>query len=162
MSDVYRSAASILLLRPSPQEVQREGDPYQILLLHKARKRDAWQLPQGGVEQGESIEDAALRELSEEAGISGVKLLGKSEQVYQYDFPSSYRRFRPDHVCGQRIFFIFALAPDEVEVHVDGREVDKHAWVFPQDLPLYVKRKEYLSLLSRLLEQARDLLRERS
>ena len=55
MPDVYRSAASILVLKPV--DVCLPGGKcetvYQILLLHKPRKKDAWQLPQGGVEGGE-------------------------------------------------------------------------------------------------------------
>ncbi len=61
MPDVYRSAASLIVLRPRRGG---SGDP-QMLLLHKPRKRDAWQLPQGGCEEGETIEQAALRELME-------------------------------------------------------------------------------------------------
>ena len=145
MPDTYRSAASILVLRPSPEGKGRE--PYQILLLHKPRKRDAWQLPQGGVEAGETIGTAACRELKEEAGVEDITLFGESDRIYQYDFPPSFRRFRPDDVCGQKISFVFALAPKDLQVSVDGKEVDRHLWVSLQELSLYIKRKEYLILI---------------
>ena len=107
MLDHYRPAASVLVLRPSGGQ----GMQYEILLLHKPRKNDAWQLPQGGVEEGESVTQAAIRELQEEAGLTECRLIGVSPRVYQYDFPASFRRFRPDDVCGQRIQYVFALAP---------------------------------------------------
>jgi putative (di)nucleoside polyphosphate hydrolase len=149
--DVYRSAASVLLLKPT-----NEAGVFQILLLHKPRKKDAWQLPQGGCEAGENIQEAALRELKEEAGISDVTYLGASEKVYKYDFPASFRRFRPDHVCGQKIEFVYALAPADTQVQVDANEVDKYMWVYPGQVRQYVKRKEYLGLVQELIKEATE------
>lgn len=152
MQDTYRYAASMLLFRT------REGvlNGGEVLLLHKPRKKDAWQLPQGGFEQGETAEECAVRELKEEAGLEGVEMLGKSSTVYQYDFPASYRRFRPDHICGQRIEFVYAIAPENAEVTVDAKEVDRYEWVKPEQLPKFLKRKEYLELVMHLLEEARE------
>ena len=130
---------------------------YQVLLLHKPRKKDSWQLPQGGVEEGETTQEAALRELKEEAGIE-ARVLGKSSQVYQYDFPPSYRRFRPDNVCGQRIEFIFATVQDGQRVVVDQHEIDQHTWVLKEELATYVQRKEYLQLAEALFEEGKQLL----
>ena len=152
MKDVYRSAASVMVLR------QASGDGFQFLLLHKPRKNDAWQLPQGGVEQGENVEQAALRELLEEAGIT-CTFLGESERVYQYDFPPRYRRFRPDNVCGQRICYVFALADPDAQVTVDNKEVDGFKWIDPSRIPAYVHRKEYVDIVKGLYEEAVSLVR---
>ncbi len=151
--EVYRSAASVLLLRPA-----LGGAGYQILLLRKPRKRDAWQLPQGGREEGETIEQAALRELNEEAGISNAKVIGKSAAVYQYDFPASYRRFRPDHVKGQKIEFICALTDADTTVTVDQKEINLFVWVTLEELRRYVKRGEYLHLVKRVYDDAMRFL----
>jgi len=156
MTDVYRSAASILVLRPS-EVCDRDGNcktVYQILLLHKPRKKDSWQLPQGGVEQGETIEQAAVRELCEEAGIGDCQVLGKSPHVYQYDFPPSFRRFRPDNVCGQRIEYVFTVVDANTPVRVDQNEIDSYVWVDISQMPQYVKRKEYIDLVHALYEEA--------
>jgi len=152
MSDCYRACASLLLLRP------RVGKPgvLELLLLRKPRKRDAWQLPQGGVEQGETTEIAALRELKEEAGIA-ARIIGISKRCYKYDFPASYRRFRPDHVCGQCIRFVFAVPNDQSPIHVDGKEIDDHIWILPEQLPRYVKRKAYLQLVQQLVLEAKHV-----
>ena len=147
--DYYRSCASVVVIRKS--------DDFEVLLVHKPRKKDDWQLPQGGVEEGEEVEQAVLRELKEEAGID-ARIIKKSGEVYQYDFPESYRRFRPDNVCGQRIEYVFATVSDDQEVKVDDDEIDKYAWVIPQNLPKYLKRKEYLKLVQNLAQEGINLL----
>ena len=159
MSDIYRRAASILVLRPS-EVCSQDGCStiYQILLLHKPRKKDAWQLPQGGVEEGETMTQAALRELQEEAGLRDCQVIGTSERVYQYEFPASFRRFRPDNVRGQRIEYVFALAPTDATVTVDEKEVDGSVWVDVGQLGQYIKRKEYLVIVIGLYEEASKIL----
>ncbi len=152
--EVYRSAASVLLLRPAP----RNPGKYQVLLLHKPRRRDSWQLPQGGREEGENFTEAAMRELHEEAGIKNATVLGESSEVYQYDFPTSYRKFRPDHVRGQRIEFVYALTSSDTEVIVDGNEINRFIWVYPEQIRQYLKRKEYVDLVMKVLEEAKKVL----
>ncbi len=156
MPDHYRQAASLLLLKPvSVCEPGGEcKDIYQLLLLHKPRKNDAWQLPQGGVEAGESTEQAALRELCEEAGIRDCKIIGKSEKCYQYDFPESFRKFKRDDVCGQCIHYFYALAPRDVSVQVDNKEIDGHIWVDLAQVEHYVKRAAYKELVEQLYSEA--------
>ncbi len=158
--DTYRCAASILLLRV-PADDAPIGQ-LEILLLHKPRKKDAWQLPQGGMECDESIEECAKRELMEEAGIKDLIVLGVSETVYRYDFPASYRRFRPDHICGQCINFVFGITPYDTVVQPDNVEVDDYKWVTPKELPTYLKRKEYLALVKAVLAEAESALLERA
>ncbi|OGJ70464.1 hypothetical protein A3H90_04245 [Candidatus Peribacteria bacterium RIFCSPLOWO2_02_FULL_55_36] len=148
--EVYRQAASVVLLRSSIGC----GKHYEVLLLHKPRKRDAWQLPQGGVEDEEDAEKAALRELQEESGISKVTVIGRSREVYQYDFPASYRRFRPDNVRGQRIAYVFALVGGDVHVTVDQKEVDGFVWVSKEHLSRYIRRHAYCDFVQRLVQEA--------
>lgn len=158
--DVYRECASVVLLRPSSVcSPDGCGTAYQVLLLRKPRKKDSWQLPQGGIEPGESLEQAALRELYEEAGLR-ARVIGVSDRTYQYDFPASYRRFRPDHVCGQRIRFVFAVPEGSGSgVTVDGEEITEYAWVLPEELATFLRRKAYLRLVQELVEQGRALAR---
>lgn len=127
--------------------------------MHKPRKKDAWQLPQGGMEEGESAEQCAVRELEEEAGIAEVTIIGKSATVYQYDFPASYRRFRPDHICGQHIQFVFGVTSREAQVIVDGKEVNRYQWVLPTAMGSFLKRKEYLELAQHLYEEAVEAMK---
>ncbi len=158
-NEVYRRCASIAVFRPA--KVCAPGGScaasYELLLLHKPRKSDAWQLPQGGCEEGETTQQAAERELKEEAGIT-ADVVGRSAKVYQYDFPPSYRRFRPDNVRGQRIEFVFALLQGGGPIRVDGKEIDAYVWVSLGQIGQYVKRREYLAILTAIVEEARGVL----
>tara|TARA_B100001971_G_C18006476_1_gene440065 strand:- start:75 stop:557 length:483 start_codon:yes stop_codon:yes gene_type:complete len=151
--DEYRRCASVVLLRPTS-----DGEHYQVLLVHKPRKKDAWQIPQGGAEEGESVEETAIRELLEETGVH-AEVVGRSKTSYQYDFPKSYRRFRPDHICGQVIQFVFAEATPSVQVTVDENEIDSYKWVLSDELPKYLKRREYRKIVEQLVEEGEKLLR---
>jgi putative (di)nucleoside polyphosphate hydrolase len=53
----------------------------------------AWQLPQGGVDDGESVEQAAMRELYEETGTNSAELISIMDEQLSYDLP--------DHLLGR-------------------------------------------------------------
>lgn len=143
----YRSAVSVLVVR---------GKEFEILLVHKPRRHDAWQLPQGGVEEGESLEEAALRELREETGLSPGLVRHVSTQTYCYDFPPAYvRRYHPFN-DGQRLRFIVVEVPADSEVKVDNREVDSFVWVTEDKLPQYIERVEYLGIVLSVLEEFKE------
>lgn len=154
MVDTYRRCASIVVLRPA-----LDGAGYEVLLLKKPRKRDRWQLPQGGVEGGESLREAALRELQEEAGVQ-AEVIGESATIYQYDFPQSFRTFRPDNVRGQRIGFVLARMGRDTPIHVDQKEITEYRWSTINDIARFIRRKEYLDIVRSLVEEG--VLRLRS
>jgi len=47
----------------------------------------AWQMPQGGIDEGEDLETAALRELQEEVGTNNVEIIRVAEERIRYDLP---------------------------------------------------------------------------
>ncbi len=49
---------------------------------------EAWQMPQGGIDAGEELHAAALRELAEETGITKVQILGETDEWITYDLPA--------------------------------------------------------------------------
>lgn len=48
---------------------------------------EAWQMPQGGIDDGEDLRGAVLRELEEETGIKSVRILAEAGEWYKYDLP---------------------------------------------------------------------------
>jgi hypothetical protein len=76
------------------------NDKKQILLA-KRHQQDAWQLPQGGINKGESELEALFRELNEEIGLlpKHVDLVAKTPKWLRYDLPKQHIRHRQKPLC---------------------------------------------------------------
>jgi putative (di)nucleoside polyphosphate hydrolase len=94
-----------------------------------------WQMPQGGIDEGEEPYPAALRELHEETSIRSVQKLGEIDEWLSYDLPS---RVAKDAWNGkyrgqkQKWFALrFTGKDDEINVHEPGggaHEPEFHEW----------------------------------
>ena len=134
----YRSCVSVLIIR-------EDG---KVLLVHKPRKDDAWQIAQGGIEEGETEKEAASRELFEETGIEVASdKFEICEQTYQYDFPEHFIKAENPKCSGQKLIFVKAEVPNDTEVKVDQRELDNFKWVEVEEIGEYLNRKKYLDVV---------------
>ena len=90
-----------------------------------------WQMPQGGIDEGEDVLAAALRELQEETSIRTVRLLTLTPGWLAYDFPETYRRQkgRRKKWQGQRQRWAVVLFEgDEAEIDVATAEPEFDDW----------------------------------
>jgi putative (di)nucleoside polyphosphate hydrolase len=102
-----------------------------------------WQMPQGGIDDGETARDAAQRELAEETGIHRVVLLGSTEDWISYDVPAALQpRSWGGRYRGQaQLWFAFAFtgAAEEIDLDASGhREFDAWRWVPLAETPSLV------------------------
>jgi putative (di)nucleoside polyphosphate hydrolase len=105
---------------------------------------DAWQMPQGGTDKGESPEQAALRELEEETGIRRdlVEIVARAGRELDYDLPPELAgKVWGGKYRGQRQTWFLArfLGRDE-DVKIDTPEPEFRAWKWadPTELPAMI------------------------
>jgi len=102
-----------------------------------------WQFPQGGVDDGENLLEAARRELAEETGVTSASLLGHTEEWVAYEFPPGHGggKARDGWIGQKQIWFAMRFTGDEQEIDVEHHqpaEFDAWRWGDLADAPQLV------------------------
>jgi putative (di)nucleoside polyphosphate hydrolase len=117
---------------------------------------EAWQMPQGGIDEGEDPWTAALRELEEETGIAPrlVERLAESRDWLAYDLPPELMgRIWGGRYRGQRQkWYACRFLGTDADVNIDTRHPEFRAWAWKPlvELPRLIvpfKRQLYTALL---------------
>jgi len=88
----------------------------------KRIRKPAWQFPQGGIDEGETPEDALMRELSEEIGLAAgdVEVLARTKDWLYYDVPLPFRRADRSNYKGQKqIWYLLKLKADAAKINLN-------------------------------------------
>ncbi len=153
----YRPCVGLMLL----------NDRGQVFVAQRVDVRGAaWQMPQGGIDPGESPREAALRELKEEIGTDAAEILAESRHWHAYDLPphliprvwgGKYRGQR------QRWFALRFLGSDS-DIDLEAHHPEFHTWcwadferlpelIVPFKRDVYAKvMAEFRPVVSRLRE----------
>lgn len=117
---------------------------------------DAWQMPQGGIDDGEDSERAAFRELEEETGITPdfVQVIARSKDQYLYDLPDELLgKIWKGKYRGQRqSWFLMRFTGEDKHVNIatEHPEFSDWKWANPANLPNMIvpfKRDLYCAIL---------------
>ena len=123
----------------------------------KDNYKDAWQMPQGGIDKGEDARAAALRELEEETGITPdlVDVVAETDGWLPYELPHDLipklwkGRYRGQE---QKYFLLrYRGSDDQINIDTEEPEFSSWRWMPPADLPDAIvpfKRDVYVRVLA--------------
>lgn len=117
----------------------------KYLLVQLADWKDNWwKFPQGGIEENETEKDAVKRELFEELNISKFRIIAKSRQTNQYDWPEEVVAKRGFKWRGQdQVFYVVEYLGSESDVKItDPNEVKRFQWVTKTELFDLINQKD--------------------
>jgi len=123
---------------------------------------EAWQMPQGGIDRGETPRQAALRELEEEVGTAKAEILAEHPDWLSYDLPSplARRSWRGRYRGQSQKWFAMRFKGDDRDIRLDAhhREFAEWRWTAIGELTRFVvpfKRAVYQDVV-----EAFDVLAE--
>lgn len=142
--------------------INREG------LVFVARRIDtemeAWQMPQGGIDEGEDPATAALRELEEEVGTNKAEIIAETKDWLQYDLPHDLiGKVWKGRYRGQRQkWFAMRFLGDDTDINLETEHPEFCAWKWERlerlpNLIVPFKRKIYQDIVSEFLPYAKPL-----
>lgn len=126
--------------------VRRVAGGWEACLI---RVGQAWSLPKGNLDKGETPEQAALREISEEVGLPIDRLTLKGELP-----PSDYMYRRQGRLVSKTVHHFLVEAPSDAPLRPQAREVDEAVWV---PLRLAAAQVSYRDLKAAFEEAVRRL-----
>ncbi|NDF12759.1 MAG: RNA pyrophosphohydrolase [Proteobacteria bacterium] len=141
----YRSGVGMML-------INRDGKIFAARRIDT--RSEAWQMPQGGIDRGETPLEAALRELKEEVGTDNVEVIAESKDWYQYDLPDYLAaKLWKGKFQGQRQkwFAMRFLGKDsEINIATERPEFCEWKWTNHKELPdliVHFKRDLYRDVI---------------
>jgi putative (di)nucleoside polyphosphate hydrolase len=136
MSTKDATPASQKLFRPNVAAILRNPKG-EILICERAQNAGAWQFPQGGIDPGETPEQALKRELVEEISVPPTAYTIETFRGgYRYLFPEG--KMKNGHHGKDQIYFLCAFSGNDslIDVETDHPEFRAWRWVRPNEFDL--------------------------
>ena len=118
-------------------------------------KSEAWQMPQGGINKDEKIENAAYRELYEETGIKKAKIVLKSKKWFQYNIPLPLKKklWKGKYLGQKQKWFVMKFSGDkkkDINLNISKAEFCDWKWINLNELESLIvsfKKEMYKKIL---------------
>ena len=102
----------------------------QVWIGKRIGTRDSWQMPQGGIDPGETPGDAVMRELQEETGVTAAEVLAESQSWYCYDLPTavSGKALRGRYGGQKQRWFLLRFTGSDADIDIRDHHQEFSAW----------------------------------
>ena len=141
----YRpNVAAIILSSRYPEKVE-------FFIASRSDVKDAWQFPQGGIDEGETPREALFRELKEEIGTDEVDIISEFPEWVSYDFPEMIAKRMYPYDGQRQKYFLVRLRPS-AKINLETAEPEFSQYTFVSydeifDYITYFKRPVYKKVL---------------
>lgn len=113
----------------------------KVFVGERLDSKGAWQMPQGGVDPGEDIRTAALREMREEIGTDKAEIIRIHDQTFKYDIPEDVRARIPwgkDFAGQEQTWVALRFTGEDRDIKLDTwehPEFARYQWVALSAVP---------------------------
>ena len=147
----YRpNVAAIILSSKYPLECE-------IFVASRIDIKNAWQFPQGGIDEFETPKEALFRELKEEIGTNDIDVIAEYPKWISYDFPHSVvKKMYPYDGQTQKYFLVRLKDNKSIDINTKEPEFDEYRFVEIKDIfdhVTYFKRPVYRQVLQYFKEK---------
>ncbi|AXX87120.1 RNA pyrophosphohydrolase [Malaciobacter marinus] len=141
----YRpNVAAIVLSAKYPEKCE-------VFIASRTDVENAWQFPQGGIDEGESSKEALYRELEEEIGTKEIEIIAEYPQWVSYEFPPAIaKKMQPYDGQIQRYYLVKLKKGAKININTQIPEFSEYKFVETKNIYDYItffKRTVYKQVL---------------
>jgi len=144
--DLYRPNVAMILVSSN------YPDKKEIFIAQRNDLRDTWQFPQGGIDEGEEVQEALFRELEEEVGTNQAGIIGEYPEWISYDFPEKIsKKMKPYKGQTQRYFLLKLHKNATIDLATQHPEFDDYKFVNVEevlDMTAHFKKPVYETVIN--------------